>query len=240
MPYFFYRIDPYYLYLVLPCILLSLLASIHVNNTFRKYSSQISSKGVTGEQAAAVVLKKYGISNVRIERISGNLNDHYDPRSNVIRLSDKVYSSASTAAIGVACHEAGHAVQYALGYAPIKIRTAIIPVTNFGSALALPLILLGFIISGLTTLSDVFIYAGIACFGLSLIFQLITLPVEFNASHRALQIIKNANILSQAEQIGAAKTLRAAAMTYLAATAISLTQFLRLILLFGNRRNRRN
>ena len=240
MPYFFYSIDPLYLYLVLPCILLSLLASIHVNSTFRKYSSKISSKGITGEQAAKAVLQKNSVYGVQIECVSGDLSDHFDPRSNTIRLSDSVYNNTSTAAIGVACHEAGHAVQYALGYGPIKLRAAIIPITNIGSTLALPLILFGILISAFSALSEFFIYVGIGCFGLSLIFQLITLPVEFNASQRALRAIADTNMLTPSEQIGAKKTLRAAAMTYLAATAVSFSQFLRLILLFGNRRNRRN
>ena len=171
--------------------------------------------------------------------ISGNLNDHYDPRTNVIRLSDNVYGSTSTAAIGVACHEAGHAVQYAQGYAPIKLRAAVIPLTNFGSKLAMPLILIGLLFSSLGRLSNFFIYLGIACFGLSLVFQLVTLPVEFNASRRALDAIAQTGILSEDEQVGARKTLTAAALTYVAATAAALAQLLRLLVLFGNR-NRRN
>ena len=157
----------------------------------------------------------------------------------MIRLSDNVYGSTSTAAIGVACHEAGHAVQYAQGYAPIKLRAAVIPLTNFGSKLAMPLILIGLLFSSLGRLSNFFIYLGIACFGLSLVFQLVTLPVEFNASRRALDAIAQTGILSEDEQIGARKTLTAAALTYVAATAAALAQLLRLLVLFGNR-NRRN
>lgn len=229
--------DMTYVVLVLPCILLSLWASSHVNSTFRKYSSQLSRRGITGAQAAQRVLSSNGVSSVRIERVSGNLTDHYDPRTNVIRLSDSVYDSTSTAAIGVACHEAGHAVQYAQHYRPIKLRAAIIPVTNIGSKLAMPLILLGLVLNFMGDASYIFVYLGIACFGLSLVFQLITLPVEFNASRRAMTAIAGAELLTQEEQQGARKTLQAAAMTYVAATAVALTQLLRLLILFGRRRD---
>ena len=239
MPYYYYGFDWTYVYLVLPCLLLSLWASAHVNSTFKKYSAQHSRRGITGADAAARVLAANGVRGVRIEHISGDLNDHYDPRTNVIRLSDNVYGSTSTAAIGVACHEAGHAVQYAQGYAPIKLRAAVIPLTNFGSKLAMPLILIGLLFSSLGRLSNFFIYLGIACFGLSLVFQLVTLPVEFNASRRALDAISQTGILSEDEQVGARKTLTAAALTYVAATAAALAQLLRLLVLFGNR-NRRN
>ena len=235
MPYF-YGFDWTYVVLVLPCILLSLLASASVNNTFKKYSKQISSRRITGSQAAQQVLHLNGITNVRIERVTGNLTDHYDPRQNVIRLSESVHDSPSTAAIGVACHEAGHAVQYAQNYAPIKLRAAIIPITNFGSKLAMPLILIGILLTAFSQFSYHLVYAGIACFGLSLIFQLVTLPVEFNASRRALEAIDRGDLLTQEETRGAKKTLTAAAMTYLAATALSLAQLLRLVLLFGGRR----
>ena len=227
------------MYLVLPCLLLSIWASAHLHSTFKKYSAQHSRRGITGADAAARVLAANGVRGVRIEHISGDLNDHYDPRTNVIRLSDNVYGSTSTAAIGVACHEAGHAVQYAQGYAPIKLRAAVIPLTNFGSKLAMPLILIGLLFSSLGRLSNFFIYLGIACFGLSLVFQLVTLPVEFNASRRALDAIAQTGILSEDEQVGARKTLTAAALTYVAATAAALAQLLRLLVLFGNR-NRRN
>ena len=239
MPYYYYGFDWTYVYLVLPCLLLSLWASAHVNSTFKKYSAQHSRRGITGADAAARVLAANGVRGVRIEHISGDLNDHYDPRTNVIRLSDNVYGSTSTAAIGVACHEAGHAVQYAQGYAPIKLRAAVIPLTNFGSKLAMPLILIGLLFSSLGRLSNFFIYLGIACFGLSLVFQLVTLPVEFNASRRALDAIAQTGILSEDEQVGARKTLTAADLTYVAATAAALAQLLRLLVLFGNR-NRRN
>lgn len=238
MYYGYYGFDWTYLVLVLPCILLSLWASSSVKSTFRRYSTQYSTRRITGADAAAKVLRNNGVQNVRIERISGNLTDHFDPKTNVIRLSDSVYDSTSTAAIGVACHEAGHAVQYATHYAPIKLRAAIIPVTNFGSKLAMPLILIGILLSFAGNLSYTLVYLGIACFSLSLIFQLITLPVEFNASRRAIRAIEDAGILSAQELVGARKTLKAAAMTYVAATAVSLTQLLRLIVLFGGRRRR--
>lgn len=238
MPYYYYGFDWTYVYLVLPCLLLSLWASAHVNSTFKKYSAQHSRRGITGADAAARVLAANGVRGVRIEHISGDLNDHYDPRTNVIRLSDNVYGSTSTAAIGVACHEAGHAVQYAQGYAPIKLRAAVIPLTNFGSKLAMPLILIGLLFSSLGRLSNFFIYLGIACFGLSLVFQLVTLPVEFNASRRAMAAIEQTGILTDEERAGARKTLTAAALTYVAATAAALAQLLRLLVLFGGNRRK--
>jgi len=237
--FYYYGFDMTYLLLVLPCLILSLWASGNVNSTFRKYEKQQSVRHITGAQAAQRVLSANGISGVRIERISGNLTDHYDPKSNVIRLSDSVYDSTSTAAIGVACHEAGHAVQYAQNYAPIKLRAAIVPITNIGSRLAMPLILLGLLLAVGESVSYTFVYLGIACFGLSVIFQLVTLPVEFNASRRAMEAIESGNLLTEEEQQGARKTLRAAALTYVAATAVALAQLLRLLVIFGGRGNRR-
>ena len=227
-----------YLAIVVPCIVLSLWASTNVNSTFKKYSNQRSYRGLTGAEAAKRVLLANGVQNVRIERVSGNLTDHYDPRTNIIRLSDSVYGATSTAAIGVACHEAGHAVQYAQNYAPIKLRAAIIPITNFGSKLAMPLILLGLLFTGLGEMSYTIVYLGIACFGLSVVFQLVTLPVEFNASNRALRAIESGELLTEEELKGARKTLRAAAMTYVAATAVAMAQLLRLLIIFGGRRRR--
>ena len=234
--YYYYGFDWTYVVLVLPCILLSLWASANVNSTFKRYSGQYSRRGLTGAQAAERVLRSNGVTNVRIERVSGNLTDHFDPRSNVIRLSDNVYGNTSTAAIGVACHEAGHAVQYAQDYAPIRIRSAVIPATNLGSKLAMPLILLGLLIGFMGDLSYFLIYLGIGCFGLSLVFQLVTLPVEFDASRRAMAAIAQSELLTEEEQRGARKTLTAAALTYVAATAVALSQLLRLLLLFGGRR----
>lgn len=227
-----------YVVLVLPCVLLSLWASSSVNSTFQRYSQQYSRRGITGAQAAQRVLSANGVSGVRIEQVSGKLTDHFDPKANVIRLSQDVYASTSTAAIGVACHEAGHAVQYAHNYGPIKLRAAIIPITNLGSKLAMPLILIGVLLAAFEGLSYGFVYLGIACFGLSLVFQLVTLPVEFNASRRAMDAIENGGLLTEDEQKGARKTLKAAAMTYVAATAVSLAQLLRLVLIFGGRRRR--
>ena len=239
MPYY-YGFDWTYIVLVLPCIIFSLWASSSVNSTFKRYSSVLSSRRITGAQAAQRVLSGNGVTNVRIERIAGNLTDHYDPRTNVIRLSDSVYDSPSVAAIGVACHEAGHAVQYAQNYAPIKLRAAIIPITNIGSKLAMPLILAGLLLTVLGSFSNTLVLLGIACFGFSVVFQLVTLPVEFNASRRAMNAIEQTGILTEDEQRGAKKTLQAAAMTYVAATAVALSQLLRLILLFGNRGRRRD
>ena len=228
--------DITYVILVLPCVLIAMWASHNVNVTFDRFSRQFSMRRITGAQAAQRVLSANGVSGVRIERVSGNLTDHFDPRTNVIRLSQDVYDSTSTAAIGVACHEAGHAVQYAHNYGPIKLRAAIIPATNLGSKLAMPLILLGVLLSAFGYYSYTLVYAGIACFGLSLVFQLVTLPVEFNASNRAIRAIEDGNILTDEECRGAKKVLRAAALTYVAATAVALMQLLRLVLLFGGRR----
>jgi len=226
-----------YLVIVMPFVLLSLWASTNVNSTFKRYANQHSIRRITGAQAAQQVLSANGVSGVKIERISGNLTDHFDPRTNVIRLSDGVYDATSTAAIGVACHEAGHAVQYAKSYAPIKLRAAIVPVTNFASKLAMPLILLGLILTFLENFSFTLVYIGIACFGVAVLFQIITLPVEFNASRRAMQAIDSTGILTDEEQRGARKTLTAAALTYVAATAVALAQLLRLLIIFGGRRN---
>ena len=240
MPYY----SPYYSYNysgllpVLVCAAFALWASANVNSTFKKYAGQRSVRGITGAQAARHVLAANGVYGVRIERVSGNLTDHYDPKANVIRLSDSVHDSASTAAIGVACHEAGHAVQYAMNYAPIRLRAAIIPLTNFGTKIAWPLMLLGLLLSSLSYALYNLVYVGIACFGLSLVFQLITLPVEFNASRRALTAIEEGNLLTDDELVGARKTLRAAALTYVAAVATSLAQLLRLLAIYGNRRRR--
>ncbi len=242
MPYYYYSYGYNWTYfvLVLPCLILAMLASANVNRTFKKYSKQLSYRRLTGAEAARRVLSYNGVSGVSIERVSGNLTDHYDPKSNVIRLSDGVYNSTSIAAIGVAAHEAGHAAQYAQGYVPIRLRAAIIPVTNIGSRLAMPLILAGILFSFLGSFSTLLVYLGIAAFGLSFLFQAATLPVELNASRRAMNAIASANLLTEEEQRGAGKTLRAAAMTYVAATAVALTQLLRLILLFGGRGSRRS
>lgn len=228
--------DVTYLYLVLPAVILSLWASSRVQSTFKKYSRQYSSSHMTGAQAAQRVLNANGLHGTRIERIHGSLTDHYDPKENVIRLSDVVFDSTSTAAIGVAAHEAGHALQYAQDYAPIRFRAAIIPVTNIGSKLAIPLIILGIFMSYSAQIYVNFAYAGILLFMLCVLFQIITLPVEFNASRRALIAIENQGILSDSELEGSRRVLRAAAMTYVAALAVSLAQLLRFVLLVGGNR----
>ena len=234
---FYYGFDLTYVIMVLPFVILSIWASSNVNSTFKRYSQVYSRRGLTGAQAAEQVLKDNGVFDVRIERVGGNLTDHYDPKTNVIRLSNDVYGNTSAAAIGVACHEAGHAVQYAKDYAPIKLRAAIVPITNIGSMLAMPLIILGLVLNVMSEFSYTFVYIGIACFGLSFLFQLITFPVEFDASHRAVAAIDRAGLLDSKELDGAKKTLRAAALTYVAAAAVSLMQLLRLIMIFGGRRD---
>lgn len=240
MPYYYYPTRYSYnssgLLLVLICAVFAMWASHNVNSTFKKYANQFSRRRITGAQAAQRVLSANGVHGVRIERVGGSLTDHFDPKTNVIRLSDNVFDSTSTAAIGVACHEAGHAVQYAMGYAPIKLRAAIIPVTNFGTKIAWPLMMFGLLLSGMSYAFYNLVYVGIACFSLSLVFQLITLPVEFNASRRAVAAIEQGGILYEDELDGAKKTLRAAALTYVAAAATSLAQLLRLISIYGRRR----
>ncbi len=226
-----------YIVYVLPAVIFAMWASANVNSTFKKYAKIHSRRGITGAEAARRVLDSKGLTNVRIERVSGNLTDHYDPRTNVIRLSDTVYSDTSEAAIGVACHEAGHAMQYAESYAPIKLRNAIIPVTNIGSKLSVPLILIGIFLSYLSDYLIIFAYVGIICFAFSTVFQLVTLPTEFNASRRALAAIDDCGILDSEERSGAKKVLSAAALTYVAALAVSIMQLLRLITLVNRRRD---
>ena len=235
MFWFFY--DYWYIVLVMPAVIFSIIASISVNSTFKKYSKKRSSRGITGAEAARRVLDANGLYSVKVERVRGDLTDHYDPRNNTIYLSESVHDSPSTAAIGVAAHEAGHAVQHAKEYLPIKIRSAIIPITNFASSLSLPLILLGLVLEGSGLL--ILAYIGVACFGMSTVFQLVTLPTEFNASRRAINALEGYGILSRDELGDAKKVLSAAAMTYVAALAVSLMQLLRLLLIVsGNNRRR--
>lgn len=230
---YYYGFDIYYLILILPAVLITLWAQVKVKSTFNKYSKVASARGLTAQQAVHRVLSANGVNGVTIQRVSGDLTDHYDPKSNVIRLSDTVYSSTSIAAIGVAAHEAGHAVQHAVGYGPIKLRNAIIPVCNIGSQLAWPLLLIGLLLdfAGLITV-------GIALYSLATVFQLITLPVEFNASRRAIRALDDSGMLDDNELPGARRTLSAAAMTYVAALLMSAAQLLRLVLLFGGRNRR--
>lgn len=230
-------IDMTYIILVLPAVIFSLWAGSHVNSTFSKYSRQFNRRNITGAQAARYVLDHNGCRDVRIERVAGDLTDHYDPKGNVIRLSESVYDSSSSAAVGVACHEAGHAIQYAENYAPIKMRAAIIPITNIGSRLAVPLIMLGLILCIMEPAWIGVAYIGIACFALSTVFQLLTLPTEFNASRRAVAAIEGSNLLVGEELEGAKKVLKAAALTYVAALAVSLMQLLRLLILVNRRRD---
>ena len=227
----FYGIDRYYLLLVVPAILFSMIAQAKVNSAFSRYSGVRTRRGITGADAARAVLQINGVSDVRIERVSGQLTDHYDPRTNVIRLSESVYDADSIAAVGVAAHEAGHAVQYAYGYFPIRVRSAIVPVTQFGSSLSMPLIFAGLIFN-----AAALIKIGLLFFFFAVVFQLVTLPVEFNASNRAIDAIAVTRILTEDELPGAQKTLSAAALTYVAALLVALAQFLRLLLLFGGRR----
>lgn len=226
---FFY--DYYYFILVVPAILISLYAQMKVTGTYKKYAQVLSKSGKNATEITRMILDKNGLQNVRIESVAGSLSDHYDPRANVIRLSDSVRGDVSVASIGVAAHEAGHAVQYAKGYTPIKLRNTILPLANFGSKLSIPLILFGILLS-----YEPLVTIGILAFSLVLLFQLVTLPVEFNASRRALATLSSYGILNSDELKGAKKVLSAAAMTYVAAVILSLAQILRLILL--NRRRR--
>ena len=231
---FGYGIDMYYILLVVPAFLLALWAQVKVKGTYKKMSAVRNSRGLTGAQAASRVLYEHGVTNVRIEHVSGTLTDHYDPRSNVIRLSEGVYDSASVAAVGIACHEAGHAVQYAKNYAPIRVRNAILPVCNVGSRIGLPMAIIGLVIGSMV--GRWLFWAGILLYALVALFQLVTLPVEFNASRRALQTIDDTGMLAGDEYRGARKVLTAAALTYVAALAVSLANLLRLILRNTRRR----
>lgn len=231
---FFYGFDWTYIVFILPCVLISLICQINVSSTFSKYSKIRNSRNMTGAMAAEYVLRQNGVTGVRIEHVQGNLTDHFDPRTNVIRLSDNVYNSSSVAAVGVAAHEAGHAVQHAQNYLPNKIRTAILPIANIGSKFGWFLIILGLFFSQKT--GFMFLYLGIILFSFSVIFTIATLPVEFNASKRALECIKNGDLLYGEEYKGAKRTLQAAAMTYVAAAITAIMQLLR-ILLIARRRN---
>ena len=228
-----------YLYLVLPAVIFSIIMSSRVNSVFDKFSKVFSIRGITAAEAVDSVLKGAGVVGVKIERVRGKLTDHFDPRSNTIRLSETVYDSTSVAAIGVACHEAGHAIQYAEHYVPIKLRNMIIPITNIGSRLSIPLILIGLALSYMGQAYVMLAYIGVALFGLCVVFQLLTLFAEFDASNRAMNSIRDNLILDEQEMVGTKKVLSAAAMTYVAALAVTLMQFLRLLLLVSGRSNRR-
>ena len=237
---------------LIPAMIFAFWAQIRVNSTFKRYAKVYNRRGLTGAEAARRVLDASGLYHVGIEHIRGNLTDHYDPKANVIRLSDAVYSSTGIAAVGVAAHEAGHAVQHAKGYVPIKIRAAIIPVTRFGSIMAMPLFIIGMLIPYLAAnfsaaggpealatgmlVGDVLMLTGILFFSFSTLFQLVTLPTEFNASARAMKALEDGGLLADDELPAAKATLSAAAMTYVAALASSLASLLRLILIFNRRR----
>ena len=233
-------IDWTYIVLVLPAVIFAMICSARVQSTFKKYSSVPTASGMTGAQAAQAVLDANGVTGVRIEHVPGNLTDHYDPRSNVIRLSDNVINGTSAAAVGVAAHEAGHAVQHAVGYFPIKIRNAIIPITNIGSKLAIPLFLIGLVLTYYGQQYVWIAYAGLICYAACLLFQLVTLPTEFNASSRALVAIRSSGRFDAQEVSASKKVLSAAAMTYVASLAVTLMTFLRLLVLLSGARGRRN
>ena len=232
MPFFYYY-DPTYI-LVLIGAVLSLWASATVKSTYNKYSRVYSYSGLTGAQAAAQILRQAGIYDVRIEHVSGNLTDHYDPKARVLRLSDSVYGSNSVAAIGVAAHECGHAIQDQEDYVPLRFRSAFVPVANLGTQVAFPILLLGVFLGS----SHFLIQVGLLCFFFGVLFQLITLPVEFNASGRAVRILRETGMMSDDELSKTKKVLSAAAMAYVAAAAASILSMLRLIILFGGNRRR--
>ena len=225
--------DYTYWMMLLPVLLITIYAQAKVSSNFNKYSRITNRRYLTGAQAVEAVLRQHGIYDVRIERVAGKLTDHYDPRTNVIRLSSSVYDSPTIAAVGVAAHEAGHAVQYAVGYGPIRLRSALIPVTQVGSQFGIVLLFLGIILS-----FEPLFLVGIVLFGATTVFQLVTLPVEYNASHRAIETIESGHLLDDEELVGAKKVLSAAALTYVAALLTSVVQLLRFILLFAGRNDR--
>ncbi len=234
MGYYGYYFDPTYI-LVIIGVIICAIASINVNSTFKRYSKVRSVSGMTGREVAEKILQINGIYDVRVEHIAGNLTDHYDPRGKVLRLSDSVYNSQSVAAIGVAAHECGHAVQDQVNYAPLDIRGAMVPAVNFSSKLAWPLILIGLFFN--SSMSYYIIMAGVVLFSLAVLFQIVTLPVEFNASHRALAILENNSVLEDSELKGVRKVLGAAALTYVASALSAILQLLRLLLLANRRSN---
>ena len=235
MPYFgYYYFDPTWVLILIGAVI-CLIASARVRSTFSKYSRVRSRTGMTGAEAARRLLDSQGIYGVQIARVEGNLTDHYDPRSNTLRLSSSVYGSDSVAAIGVAAHECGHAIQDDVGYAPLRFRTAFVPIANFGSSISWILIVLGLVFGAGRGSYSFLVNLGIFCFSLAVLFQLITLPVEFNASRRALVLLRENGILYQDEAVKTRKVLSAAALTYVAGALSSILQLLRLIILFGGR-----
>lgn len=229
-------LDMTYIVLVLPAVIFSLWASWNVKHTYKKYAKQLNSRGLTGASAARRILDANGLQNIPVERISGELTDHYDPEARVVRLSDAVWDGTSTAAVGVACHEVGHAIQNAENYLPVKIRQAIIPATNIGAKLSVPLLIAGLVLCGFIPQLIYLAYVGVAAYGLCALFQLVTLPTEFDASRRALRSIEGMGLLEGEEYNGAKKVLTAAALTYVAALATTLMQLLRFIIILNDRR----
>ena len=232
MPYYYYYYDPTYILVIIGAIL-SIIASSMVQSTYSKYSKVRSMSGMTGAQVAEMILKNKGIYDVRVERVSGNLTDHYNPKTKVVNLSDSVYNSQSVAALGVAAHECGHVIQHHENYVPLSIRSMLVPAANIGSKAGIPIILLGILLGYNTVLVQI----GIWVFALAVLFQVVTLPVEFNASRRALVCLDEYGIVTRDEKSKSAKVLRAAAFTYVAAAAAAILQLLRLIMLFGRRDN---
>lgn len=226
----FYGIDVTYIIFVMPALLVAMWAQFNVNSTFTKFKSFRNSEGLSGHEAARRILDLNGLTYVKIERVSGHLSDHFDPKSNIVRLSDSTFQSTSVAAIGVAAHEVGHAIQHATSYFPIKVRNAIVPVVQISSYAAFPLAIFGIIVS-----NSFLITAGIVMFSLTVLFQLITLPVEFNASRRAMKTLETTNMLNSSELKGAKKVLTAAALTYVASAAVAIGNLLRLLVLTGGR-----
>ena len=228
----FYYMDYWYIVLVIPAMIIAMIAQFKVKSNYNKFSKVLNSRGITGAYAAQTILSFYGITDVRIEQVSGRLTDHYDPKAKVIRLSQGVYSASSIAAVGIACHEAGHAAQHAESYLPIKIRTSLVPVCNIGSHLGIPLALLGLFLN-----VQPLVIFGLVLYGAVFLFHLVTLPVEFNASRRAIKVIEETNLLYDDEVNGAKKVLASAAMTYVASMLVALASLLRLVLRFNRRRN---
>ena len=226
--------DPTYMLVILG-VIICMMASAKMNSTFNKYSRVRNHSGMTGREAAEEILRRAGIYDVRVEHISGNLTDHYDPRSKVLRLSDATYNSTSVAAMGVAAHECGHAVQHETGYVPLKIRGALVPIANFGSTIAWPLIIIGLFFNSRSF--ALFLNLGLLAFSLAVLFQIVTLPVEFNASNRAIRVLGSSGMLYEDEVKATRKVLTAAALTYVAGAASAILQLLRIILLTGNRRD---
>lgn len=238
---YFYYYDWTYILFMIPCVIITLICQIKVQSAYTKYSKIPNTRGMTGAQAAQYVLNSHGVTNVRIEPVSGKMTDHFDPRTNVIRLSEGVYNQSTIAAVGIACHEAGHAVQHAEGYTPNKIRSILVPVANIGSKLSWILIMIGLIIPAFSAVSysvgQIFLNLGIAFFACAVLFTIVTLPVEFNASSRALKCIRDNQLLVDDQYKGARSVLRAAAMTYVASALTAILQLIRLLLIVN--RNRR-